>query len=174
MKKMKKLFLFFACCLLASCQSDYQEYCTQYPVTFSCDIAYAPYNAVNSLGQFITVRSKAGRGAVSVFNPSLNKTTEVSLSEVEARSFTFGLGGLILGQPFFGDGSPCYAYDLACPVCDRASARLTVGADGLARCPKCANVYDLNNSGLVTEGSGRPLYRYHVTQSTASTLYIHN
>ena len=113
MKKMKKLFLFFACCLLASCQSDYQEYCTQYPVTFSCAMAYAPYNAVTSLGQFITVRSKVGRGAVSVFNPSLNKTTEVSLSEVEARSFTLGLGGLILRQgmvvcgksvSLFGDG----------------------------------------------------------------------
>ncbi len=161
--------------MLLSCNDDYNEFCTQYQVSFSCDITNVPYNAVNSMGQFITIRKKTGSTSCTVYNPALKKTTEVPLSEVEMRSFTLGLGGLIVGQPYFSDGkSSVYAYDLACPVCDRASARLTIDAMGNAECPKCGNIYDLNNGGLVTTGDGRPLYRYRVTQSSVSTLYIHN
>jgi len=160
---------------LVACTSDYNEFCTQYQVSFSCTITNVPYNAVNSMGQFISVRKKTGSTSCSVYNPSLGKTTEVPLSEVEMRSFTLGLGGLILGQPYFNDGrSTVYAYDLACPTCDKASARLTIDTQGNATCPKCGNVYDLNNGGLVVEGEGRPLYRYRVTQSSVSTLYVHN
>lgn len=159
--------------LFAGCEGDYKEFCTQYQVSFSCDITNVPYNAVASMGQFISVRRKTGSTSCTVFNPSLGKTTEAALSEIEARSFALGLGGLILGQPFFGDGS-IYAYDLACPACDRASARLTIDTQGYATCPKCDNVYDLNNGGLVTEGEGRPLYRYRVTRSSVSTLFVHN
>ncbi|MBR4778312.1 MAG: hypothetical protein IK011_00295 [Bacteroidaceae bacterium] len=163
------------CLTLLSCTSDYNEFCTQYQVSFSCDITNVPYNALNSMGQFITIRKKTGSTSCSVYNPALKKTTEVPLSEIEMRSFTLGLGGLIVGQPYFGDGkSAVYAYDLACPACDKASSRLTVDASGNAECAKCGNTYDLNNGGLVTNGEGRPLYRYRVTQSSVSTLYIHN
>lgn len=180
-KTMKKgtKSLFALCSILmlclSSCTSDYKEFCTQYQVSFSCDITNVPYNAVNSMGQFITVRKKTGSTSCTVYNPSLGKTTEVPLSEVEIRSFSLGLGGLILGRPYFGDGkSAVYAYDLACPACDKASSRLNLDTQGNATCPKCDIVYDLNNGGLVVEGEGRPLYRYRVTQSSVSTLFVHN
>ena len=161
--------------MATGCTSDYKEFCTQYQVSFSCDITNAPYNAVASMGQFVTIRRRTGSTSCTVFNPSLSSTVDVPLSEVEMRSFAYGLGGLILGQPYFGsDSGGVYAYDLACPACDRASARLDINAQGYATCPRCDNVYDLNNGGLVTQGEGRPLYRYRVTQSSVSTLYVHN
>lgn len=172
---LRRALAFLMFIVVASCQNDYQEFCTLYPVSFSCDITNAPYNVVTSMGQFLTVKQKSGkRNSVTVFNASTQKSTEVALSEVEARTILLGLGGLILGLPYFGDGSVCYAYDLACPVCDVASAILKVTDDGHATCPKCNNVYDLNNGGIVTAGSGRPLYRYHVNHSTAATIYVHN
>lgn len=159
----------------SGCEDSYNEFCTHYPVTFSCDITFAPFNVVCSMGQFLTVRLKADHTAYTVCNPALGTTTEHPLSEVEARSFLFGLGGLIIGQPYFNDGSSqYYAYDLACPHCDRASARLTLDAQGQATCSRCDAVFDLNNGGLVVQGEGRPLYRYRITQSTLTTLYIHN
>jgi len=159
---------------LLGCTQEYKEFCTQYRVSFSCDITNSPYNVLGSMGQFITVRKKTGSTSCTVHTPSLGKSVEVPLSEVEIRSFSFGLGGLILGKPYFGDGMSVYAYDLACPACDKASARLSVNAQGNATCAKCGNVYDLNNGGLVIEGEGRPLYRYRVTQSSVSTLFVHN
>lgn len=168
-----------ALCMLlfgvSSCHDSYQEFCTQYPVSFVCDITYAPFNSVASMGQFLSVRLKANHTTYIVYNPALDKTTEEPVSEVEARSFVFGLGGLIIGQPYFNDGrSTYYAYDLACPHCDRAWARLTIDALGNAACSHCEAVFDLNNGGIVVEGEGRPLYRYRVTQSSVNTLYVHN
>lgn len=175
MKKLGKVCLAVsALLLLLGCTQDYKEFCTQYRVSFSCEITNSPFNVLNSMGQFITVRKKTGSTSCTVYNPSLGKSFEVPLSEVEMRSFDYGLGGLILGKPYFGDGMSIYAYDLACPVCDKVSARLGVNSQGTATCAKCGNVYDLNNGGLVIEGEGRPLYRYRVTQSSVSTLFVHN
>lgn len=158
-----------------SCHDSYNEFCTQYPVSFSCDITYAPFNTICSMGQFLTVRLKANHTGYTVYNPALDKTTEMAISEMEARSFVFGLGGLIIGQPYFNDGaSTYYAYDLACPHCDRSSARLTLDEMGHATCSRCDAVFDLNNGGIVLEGEGRPLYRYRVTQSNLNTLFVHN
>ena len=159
----------------SSCHDSYNEFCSQYPVSFSCDITYPPFNNIASMGQFLTVRLKANRTAYLVYNPALDKTTEMAVSEIEARSITLGLGGLIIGQPYFNDGTAMYyAYDLACPHCDRSSARLDVDALGQARCSRCDAVFDLNNGGIVIEGEGRPLYRYRISQSSVGTLYIHN
>lgn len=159
--------------LLAACSESYQEFCTQYPVTYSFDITYAPFNQVASMGQFIRIRPRPADASVTVISPS-GASAKVPLSETERRTFSFGLGGLIVGQPYFNDGSTYYAYDLACPACDRAAARLDVDEQGRASCPLCDNVYDLNNGGTVVAGSGRPLYRYRVTQSSVSTLFVHN
>lgn len=171
---MKKISILLACLILFSCGNDYEEFCTYYHANFSCDITNVPFNAVNSMGQFITVRKKSVNMSCDVYNPSLNKTYSVPLAEVDARYAEFGLGGLIIGQPYFNDGTTFYAYDLACPQCDKAYTRLTINAQGTASCAKCGNVYDLNNSGFIIEGEGRPLYRYHVTQSSVNTIYVHN
>ena len=69
----------------------------------------------------------------------------------------------------------CYAvrktlcYDLACPICDRASRRLTLTAGGYARCAKCLVTYDMNSYGAIykipqdtTLNKPRGLYRYRV------------
>ena len=169
------ILFFFAALFLSSCTESYQEYCTFYPVTFTCDITYAPFNTVNSMGQFLTIRMKSNHTSYTVTNVSTGHATEIPLTEMEARTFSFGLGGLILGQPYFGDGgSPIYAYDLACPHCDRASTRVDIDAKGYATCPSCGAVYDLNNGGIVIKGSGRPLYRYRITQSSIFSIYIHN
>ena len=173
MRRTFSLLLFLATFLLMGCTESYQEYCTQYPVTYSVDITYAPFNQVASMGQFICIRPKSNHASVTVTSLT-GKSTEVALSETERRSFSFGLAGLIIGQPYFNDGTAYYAYDLACPACDRAAARLEMDEQGKASCPLCDNVYDLNNGGIIVSGSGRPLYRYRVTQSSAGTLFVHN
>ena len=175
--RIRHLFVLWATLMfpVTACTDSYSEFCIQYPVSFSCDISFPPFNTIASMGQFLTVRLKANHTSYTIYNPALGTTSEQPLSEVEARTFTFGLGGLIVGQPYFNDGaSTYYAYDLACPHCDRASARLSVDAQGNASCASCGAVYDLNNSGIAVEGESRPLYRYRVTQSSVSTLYVHN
>ncbi|MBP5322771.1 MAG: hypothetical protein J6Y84_03110 [Bacteroidaceae bacterium] len=173
MRRLRSFVSFAMLLLLSACSESYQEFCTLYPVTYSFDITYAPFNQVASMGQFLRIRPRPADASVTVTSPS-GKETKVPLSETERRSFSFGLAGLIVGQPYFNDGSTYYAYDLGCPACDKASARLGVDEQGHATCPLCDNVYDLNNGGVIVTGSGRPLYRYKVTQSSVSTLFVHN
>lgn len=168
------LFTFIFSLLLTSCQSDYKEFCTLYAVNYTCDLTYPPYNTLCTMGQFVSVRPHLSDGTCLVTTLSGRETTQ-ALTEVERRTFQWGMAGLIVGQPYFGDElTPYYAYDLGCPHCDLASARLTLDEQGMATCPRCGDVFNLNNGGICEQGEGRPLYRYHVTQSSLGTLYVHN
>jgi nitrite reductase/ring-hydroxylating ferredoxin subunit len=96
---------------------------------------------------------------------------EYPLTEVQSRVFSFGLAGIIIGSPWYGDGQ-IYAYDLGCPQCDLPSARLTVNTTPYAKCAKCGASYELNNHGYATNG-GHPLYRYPISLN-GNMLMVHN
>ena len=91
---------------------------------------------------------------------------------MQNRVFQFGLAGIIVGRPYFGEGE-MYAYDLGCPQCDRSSSRLIVDTGGMATCGKCSSRYDLNNGGVAYDGNSRPLYRYQTTLN-GNFLMVHN
>ena len=154
----------FVSCDIESPYSGYQVY-------FTCDMAYYPFNHANPLGQFITVRNKVAGTSFEVIDANNNKT-EHSLAHKEL--FHFGLGGLIIGTPSMCDGK-IWVYDWACPNCEIARYRLEIARDGtgLATCPNCHNVYDLNSGGIPVKGKSRMLWRYNYFLS-GTTILIRN
>lgn len=153
---------------------DEERSSSSYAVNFRCNGSVSPFNQTYSYGSFITIRRKSS-SSYEVTDASGRILPTIMLSESEAREgFYYGLGGLIIGTPSLGDGN-IWAFDLSCPVCDRAKYRLTLARDGTgqALCPQCGNVYDLNSGGILLQGSGRSLWRYSVIQQ-GGYLYIHN
>lgn len=155
----------------AACSRSYEVFSNKYPVSFSCDVSRTPFNKLQTSGYFLTVRPTPTMDGYKVREPDGREQT-FPYTEIQNRVFHFGLGGLIIGKPYFGDGT-IYAYDLGCPHCDRASAYLTVDAVGMATCSKCSNAYDLNNNGIAKTGDSRPLYRYR-TGVNGNMLMVHN
>lgn len=150
--------LFAALLMLSACESE-SPY-SGYSAYFVCDSAFPPFNVVTSPGEFVTVR---GRNAASyeVTDPQGTKRT-IQLTEQERlQGFFYGLGGFIIGTPMMCDGN-VWAYDWACPECDMARYRLELNGVGLATCPNCAAVYDLNIGGVPIENGRKVLWRYNV------------
>ena len=165
---------FIACIILlvgVACSRSYEVYSSKYPVSFSCDISQSPFNKVQTSGYFLSFRPTSLKDGFKVREPN-GKEHTIPYTEVQSRLFKLGLGGLIIGKPYFGDET-YYAYDLACPHCDRASSPLSIDEEGFATCAKCHHAYDLNNSGMPKTGDSRPLYRYR-TSISANTLVVHN
>lgn len=73
---------------------------------------------------------------------------------------------------------PIYAFDLACPNCDRELIRraLTLHqTTTLVSCSRCQRVYDLEKGGILVEGEkGIKLLQYHVSYDGMNTLQIYN
>lgn len=167
MASIKRILVF---CLLAtlwiSCGDSYSTYSTAYMAYFTCDTGITPYNVVTSPGVFISVRQSASSLKVT---DQQGRESTLQMTDVQARSFCFGLGGLILGTPVMDNDSwNVYCYDLACPVCDKAKYRLSIDENGVALCSHCETSFDLNNNGYVLESQSkdqRPLYRYPVSCS---------
>lgn len=168
---MKKTLVILLILIGAACSRSYEVFSNKYPVSFSCDISKSPFNKVLTSGYFLAVRPTPTKDGYKVKDPDGREQT-IPYTEVHSRVFNFGLAGLIIGKPYFGDGA-YYAYDLGCPHCDRASAVLEVNNEGVASCAKCNNTYDLNNGGGAIRGDSRPLYRYQTTVN-GNMLMVHN
>lgn len=167
----KKTIILLLILVGAACSRSYEVFSNKYLVSFSCNITGAPFNKIQTSGYFLAVRATATKDGYKVKEPDGREQT-YPYTEVQSRVFSFGLAGLIIGKPYFGDGE-YYAYDLGCPHCDRASSYLSVNAQGIATCSKCSNSYDLNNSGAPKTGDSRPLYRYR-TSLNGNILMVHN
>ena len=130
-------------------------------------------NQITSFGQFITVRAKNGNKSYEVTDAAGN-TTLHNLTEIELRNrYYYGLGGLIIGTPTMCDGE-IWVYDWACPNCDNARYRLDLSRDatGLATCPHCGIVYDLNIGGIPVKGKGRTLWKYRYSKFGTEVVII--
>lgn len=168
---MKKTIVLIISFLAISCSRSYEVFSNKYLVSFSCDISQAPFNKVQTSGYFLSVRPTAQMDGYKVKEPDGREQT-TPFTEFQNRVFNFGLSGLIIGKPYFGDDA-YYAYDLGCPQCDRKYIYLKVSIEGIAICPKCNNTYDLNNQGVPLTGDSRPLYRYRTTLN-GKMLIINN
>lgn len=164
---MKRYILALLCIVaVTSCSKvgNYSVYSHKYPVYYTCNTAMSPFNQITSLGRFVSVRMK--NIELEVTDADGNKSVH-QLSETDMRSFSFGLGGLIIGTPSLNnDNVSVYAFDLACPICDKAKHRLTFNYLGIAKCSNCNSTWNLNNNGFIqnsTVKEARPLYRYPVS-----------
>ena len=157
-------------CVISSCKDEVSStYSTKYHVRFYFEVATSAelFNAMGNPGQFVTIRPINGK--VKITN-MVGQSHEYALSQIGAKEFEYGLGGLIVGtsaSPNMSNGFDIVAYDLACPNCDRQSHRLTIKDNGTALCSHCGNSYDLNNYGWIITASNatkeqRGLYRYRI------------
>lgn len=164
---MKRLFFALILVLTVSgCSKigNYQVYSNKYPVNYSCNTTVSPFNQINGLGRFVSVRIKGMELEAIDADGNVSKH---QMSETDMRTFALGLGGLIIGTPSLNnDNFSVYAFDMGCPVCDRAKYRLTFNHLGIAKCSNCKSSWNLNNNGFIqssTVKEARPLYRYPVT-----------
>lgn len=160
--------------VLTSCSDDMtSQYSNKYPVrcTFTV-LQYEPLiYAVGNIGQFATIRKSSSK-VIMTFNGT---STPYQLDATQ-KYFDFGLGGLIAGTAY--DGT-FLSYDLACPNCDRASTRLSVGDNATAKCPSCGIEYSLNYNGIINSvpddckhTKPRGLYRYRIVYNgTEVSIY---
>lgn len=122
------------------------------------------FNTMGSYGDFATIHAIKTQSKLSMW--SNIGTTEYPMT-AEMRGFEFGLGGLIVGVNYYGE---YMAFDLACPNCNRANRRLSIGDAGIAKCAKCGLSYDLNNYGVISAATSvseyetpRGLFRYRIS-----------
>lgn len=169
--KAKTILLPLVLSVVAACSRSYEVFSHKYPVSFSCDISQSPFNKVHTLGYFLSVRPTPTKDGYKVKDLE-GKVYTTPYTEVQNRVFSFGLAGLIIGKPYFGD-DVIFAYDQGCPQCESPSAYLSVDNHGTAICPKCNSSYDLNNGGIAKVGDSRPLYRYRTTLN-GNRLMVHN
>lgn len=169
MRKLKYIFTMLCVLLLLdACEDDVvtSVYSRKYKVR--CGFTVVSHvelvNCIDNYGQFSTIRQKGDK----IIMKSAVSANEYNVDAI-SKDYFYGLGGLIVGTPNLSSDDQRYrAYDLACPNCDRANYRLTVGDEGFATCGHCCIVYDLNNDGIIIDKgssdftSPRVLYRYRI------------
>lgn len=155
----KILYIFilsFSVCIVASCDKDEatKTYSTANMVRcfFNVPQYTQLFNVMGNYGEYATIRGMKGQGKIQM--SSNVGTTEYPMT-ADMQGFEFGLGGLIVGTSYFGEH---FAYDLACPNCNRSDRRLTIGDAGIAKCAKCGLSYDLNNYGVISAASHTDLH----------------
>ena len=178
-KYLVSLPVLFILISFSSCKEDISSvYSTKNRVQCGFNVvSYAELiHCIDNYGQFSTIRQS---GTKIIMSSSVS-TNSYDFDAVSARSFYFGLGGLIVGTPnLSSDGNPYRCYDLACPNCDRASYRLNVSDNGRASCSHCGITYDLNNDGVIIDrgnsnfDSPRVLYRYRISYN-GSMIHMYN
>ncbi len=156
--------------ILASC---YESPFSSYPVHFVFDSTVSPYNQALTPGQYICVRSGSNIGQYRLID-ALGKEYTMNIPQIQMHNpFLYGLGGLIIGTPNACDNN-LWAFDWACPNCDRARHRIEIDrVMGHATCPNCGVKFDLNSGGIAIEGASRPLWQYKIF-GAPNSLVIQN
>ncbi len=170
---------FAACCslmlaaLFVACDENYRSDVPDMRVNFSCSLQQAPYSAITSPGQYLTVTKKGSSYVVEV--PGRPAYTDGK------QGVFLGFGGLIIGYPAISMevGSRYVAYDRACPMeaRDLVISRLELLPNSEGKCPKCGTVYDLD-TGFPKKGTATQRLRtYQTVESqtvTGTSLVIRN
>lgn len=180
MKRIAYIFLFFAfhLSLFTSCEKEEASKTYSTANMVRCYLLVQQYtqlfNTMGSYGEFATIRAIKSQGKMTMW--SNIGTTEYTMT-ADMKGFEFGLGGLIVGVNYYGE---YLAFDLACPNCNRADRRLSIGDAGIAKCNKCGLSYDLNNYGVISAASSvseyqtpRGLFRYRIMYD-GTNLSVYN
>lgn len=172
MKRALSILAAIATIMFVGCDSE-SPY-SSYRVSFVFDSTIHPYNQAKSPGQFICVRKGANLGQYRLTDALGNtQTFNIPQIQLQQNPFYYGLGGLIIGTPMACDGN-MWAFDWACPNCDKASSRLNIDRTmGHGICPTCGVKFDLNSGGIAIEGKSRPMWVYRIF-GTDNALLIQN
>ncbi len=101
----------------------------------------------------------------------------------EQRTIALGIyneSGIIVGYGNLNNPATFYAYDNQCPNCYKETGLprygLTMDTAGRAKCDRCKREYDLNNGGIISNGSGGDkLIRYRgSTTGPQGVLHVVN
>lgn len=173
---------------LTSCTDDSENLYAGYRAFFRYPLVITTQplrTALDNPGMFCTIRYDARS---YYFVGADGTTASQSRTALDNYGAPMCIAGFIVGTPSIPDmqsgmHSPV-AYDLACPACytENAIERSLVFSDNDATgskvaCGRCHRIYDLNNSGILIEGSGpaRKLFRYRMSYAAAQgTLVIQN
>ena len=163
-------FLLFTL-LLVSCSAE-QEFST-WPCRFSYNnqihnnavLASAMNSSSRGMFCLITESTRAGVKYLN-FQTSDGQVSDPIPESAEESQAQFVLGlnnGIIIGyQTLNTDGAygGFIGYDVQCPNCVRnennttnPNYRITMSNTGIATCPKCDRKYDMNNNGILQNGS---------------------
>ena len=167
--RVESLFsLVCALALFCSCEKAETLY-TKAPANFSANNVNtipALLTAVGNPGMFCTIEDN---GSQYVFT-SLSESNKVNKEQISIyRGFIMGLGsGFIVGLPNIPlpneDVARVVCFDIVCRNCHQERStypKLQLKEFSRAYCKACQRAYDLNNLGVVIEGSpGDRLYFY--------------
>jgi len=176
--------------LLVGCQAE-QEFST-WPCRFSYDnslyldpvLSSATNNG--SRGVFCQI-SEESRGGVKylVFTSSNGETSRQKETALELQAnYVIGINnGIIVGfQTLITDGvyGGFIGYDVQCPNCVRSNNNyinptypVRMASSGIATCSKCGRKYDMNNGGIIQNGSeGDTGLEKYVATTTGPDGYI--
>lgn len=136
------------------------------------------YTAVNSTGMFCTIT--LGTGTFQFRGSDGQQAIYPYSAEIKSYGQPECVAGFVVGKPSVPDMNlqyPLLAYDLVCPNCyeqSNISRSLILGANQTLTCPRCQRVYDLNNGGVITQGTeGKSLYQYRTcTYSSATDVLV--
>lgn len=123
-------------------------------------------------------------GTYFVFSNNQGQSSRQPMTSVEQQRLPI-LGcnnesGIIVGFGLLTTPAEFFAYDAQCINCYENDSRprylLSVSTDGKATCSKCGRVYNLNNGGIVTDGSaGKKLARFRAsTTGPNGVLSVNN
>lgn len=160
---MKRAIFILTALLLTLSGCEVESPYSGYRANFVFDATIHPYNQAKNPGQYICVRKGTNAGQYRLID-ALGKETTVSIPQIQLQQspFYYGLGGLIIGTPMTMDGN-IWAFDWACPSCDKASCKLKIDRTmGHATCPDCGTKFDLNSGGIAIEGKSRPMWQYRI------------
>ena len=160
--------------ILSSCEkmenmySSHYAYFTYQPVSATPNL----FRACTSLGEFCSITFPPGDRYI-IKNPSTPSVEDYILRTALQGYGGFRLGlnsGLIIGMPIIPEmmqqQSQVVCFDLCCSNCYKdyhLTKPLQMSVGGEANCLLCKRVYDLNNSGIVSDGpAGHSLFRYYV------------
>ena len=157
--------------LLSACSSADQEY-SSWPCRFAYDNSIHLVTELSislnagSRGVFCLITEQVQKGQKHLIFQSSNgdKSNPIPETAEEAQAkFILGLNnGIIVGfQTLITDPYGGFVgYDVQCPNCVRnenntinPNYRVTMDTKGIATCPKCKKTYDMNNGGIITNGS---------------------
>ena len=175
--------------ILSSCEEAESLYSRFYAYFRYTPVSAKPnlYRACTSLGEFCTITyPPSAQQNYVVKSPTTSSSVDyIPRTALQGyRDFVLGVGGgLVLGMPMIPEmleqESYVVCYDLCCSNCYHDyhfQKQLNVGVGGIASCPSCRRIYDLNNQGMVSSGEvGRSLFRYYVNYHTSTqTLTVSN
>lgn len=106
----------------------------------------------------------SGKYFIFETNTDLGNPDRVAFTAIDDQtSLNLGVyneSGIIVGYGNLNNPATFYAYDNLCPNCYKESNlprygyRLTMDTAGKAKCSNCNRQYDMNNGGIISNGSG--------------------